>query len=215
MPLAVDLTATKLVTPSTSSQRSKQSLLDLATSFPPIEPPQRSLLRQWSQDKGADLSFWLPNASLLASSAEAAAKAEQYDKLQEGEDVEQPYVDDGFNPAVYAAKAFGIASLITIGTFAAGIFAVMKYFGVSDLESLSLALSHRLPPVLDAHRPEIPAWALPTPKVIEKPGEEEENEEHKDGVAYWVEVQETLDREAAERLVERAAKWEKIKAAKS
>ena len=119
-----------------SSSSSRQSLLDLATSFPPIQPPTRSLLRQWSKDKGSDLSFWLPNSSLSASSEAAAAKADAYDKAQEGEDVERTeYVDDGFNPAVYAAKAFGIASLITIGTFAAGIFGVMKYFGVSDVST--------------------------------------------------------------------------------
>lgn len=79
-----------------------------------------------------------------------------------------------------------------------------------QLESLSLALSHRLPPVLDSHRPAIPAWALPTAKQVETPGEEEENEEHKEGVAYWVEVKEILDREAEERLVLRRKQWEKI-----
>ena len=79
-----------------------------------------------------------------------------------------------------------------------------------QLESLSLALSHRLPPVLDSHRPAIPAWALPTAKLVETPGEEEENDEHKEGVAYWVEVKEILDREAEERVVLRRKQWEKI-----
>ena len=120
----------------TTTTTSRQSLIDLATSFPPIQPPTRSLLRQWSKDKGSDLSFWLPNSSLTASSEAAAAKADAYDKAQEGDDVEREYVDDGFNPAIYAAKAFGIASLITVGTFAAGIFGVMKYFGVSDVRAL-------------------------------------------------------------------------------
>lgn len=121
---------------SATTATSRQSLIDLATSFPPIQPPTRSLLRQWSKDKGSDLSFWLPNSSLTASSEAAAAKADAYDKAQEGDDVEREYVDDGFNPAIYAAKAFGIASLITVGTFAAGIFGVMKYFGVSDVRAL-------------------------------------------------------------------------------
>lgn len=217
--------APSAVPPPVSSSR--QSLLDLATSFPPIVTPQRSLLRQWSKDKGSDLSFWIPNSTLAESSALAAQAADAYDKFQSGDDqVEQNYVDDGFNPALYGAKAFGIATLITFSTFGAGIYAVMRYFGVSDvsscpsrnrslmrfqMEGLSLALSHRVEPAMMANRPTIPAWALPTSKTPTTPGEEEENEEHKEGVAYWVEVKETLDREAEERLVERRARFDKLK----
>lgn len=80
-----------------------------------------------------------------------------------------------------------------------------------QLEQLSLALSHSLPPVLASHRPTIPSWALPADKAILPAGEEEDNTEHKEGVAYWMEVKETLDREAEEMKRERRRAWEKFK----
>mgnify|MGYP001579524992 FL=1 len=43
------------------------------------------------------------------------------------------------------------------------------------------------------------------------PGDEEANEEHKAGVAYWVHVKETLDREAEEMKLERRRAWEKLR----
>lgn len=41
--------------------------------------------------------------------------------------------DDGFNPAVFAAKAFGIATALTVSVFTVGIAGVMTWFGVKDV----------------------------------------------------------------------------------
>jgi hypothetical protein len=213
------------------------ALLDLATSFPPLSSPHhRSLLRQWSKDKGSDLSFWLPNSTLLEESTAAALASEMYDKQGIGYgdelNIKEDAVDDGFNPAVYGAKAFAIATALTFSIFGLAIGGVMKWYGVSDvrtparnlnlsvkytnehrfeqLESLSLSLSHSLPTALEARRPSVPEWALPAAKAVIKPGEEEDSIEHKEGVAYWVDVKETLDREAEEDLRARRQKWEEL-----
>lgn len=51
---------------------------------------------------------------------------------------EKDYVDDGFNPAFFAAKAFGIATLITVSAFSAAVGGVMWWLGAEDVSSLSL-----------------------------------------------------------------------------
>ena len=82
------------------------------------------------------------------------------------------------------------------------------------MEGLSLALSHRLAPALEASRPSLPSWAQPKEKSQtekekeEDRREEEENETTKEELGYWREVKETLDREAEERRTERRMRWE-------
>ncbi|ORY52838.1 hypothetical protein BCR35DRAFT_18715 [Leucosporidium creatinivorum] len=85
---------------------------------------------------------------------------------------------------------------------------------LQQLDSLSLALSHRLPTTLP--RPSVPSWALPSssPSDITTSGPEEDSAEHKEGVAYWLGVKETLDREAEERVVERRKRWEEVRRAR-
>lgn len=131
-------TSTLPHTSSLSSRRASPALMNLAASFPSAEPQHRSLLQQWSKEKGSDLSYWLSNTSLASDSAAAVAASEAYDKQGVGyedktEGEEEPYVDDGFNPAVFAAKAFAIASVLTVGTFGIAIAAVMKWYEVSDV----------------------------------------------------------------------------------
>ena len=46
-------------------------------------------------------------------------------------------MDDGFNPAVFAAKAFAIATGITVGAFALAVGGVMSWFGVKDVSGLA------------------------------------------------------------------------------
>lgn len=79
-----------------------------------------------------------------------------------------------------------------------------------QLESLSLALSHSLPTAFSSRRPSLPSWAQPATKEPSTPGAEEANDEHREGVAYWVHVKETLDREAEELKRERRRAWERI-----
>lgn len=60
----------------------------------------------------------------------------------------------------------------------------------------------------------MPSWAQPKEGIISPAGIEEDNLEHKEGVAYWDEVREILDREAAELKIERRRKWENLVGAK-
>lgn len=96
----------------------------------------------------------------------------------------------------------------------------------TQLESLSLALSHSLPPILASHRPALPAWALPAspppdsplpagtnlhpsnpaPTELAGPDSDADSQE---GISYWTEVKQTLDREAEERVARRKAEWER------
>lgn len=46
-------------------------------------------------------------------------------------------MDDGFNPAVFAAKAFAIATGITVGAFALAVGGVMSWFGVKDVSGFA------------------------------------------------------------------------------
>ncbi|KAL8293631.1 hypothetical protein RQP46_000332 [Phenoliferia psychrophenolica] len=199
------------------------------SAIPPVPIPaipslgrSKPLLKSWrhlsaSPNSSSSPSYFLPNATLLSESNLLAQEIDAQDRLhkdgasQADQDAEE-VVDDGFNPAVFAAKAFAIATAITVSSFGLAIGGVMAYYGVKDLESLSLALSHSLPGVFSSHRPALPAWALPPTKEASTPGDEEANEEHKEGVAYWVHVKETLDREAEEMKLERRRAWEKLRA---
>ncbi|GAA5896863.1 hypothetical protein JCM8208_007110 [Rhodotorula glutinis] len=155
-------------------------------------------------------SYFLPNPALTAQSTAFAAQLDKLDKLHEDGEGPPPAIEDGFNPAVYAAKAFGIASAITLSVFGAGIWGVMKWLEVDDLEGLALALQHRLPGVFDEHRPSVPSWAQPsstsrTTDAVADPATEAEE------LSYWASVKETLDREAEEDRVERRGAWERTR----
>jgi len=41
--------------------------------------------------------------------------------------------EPGFNPAIYAAKALGIATAITFSAFGIAIWGTMKWLGVDDV----------------------------------------------------------------------------------
>ncbi|GAA5843630.1 hypothetical protein JCM9279_000813 [Rhodotorula babjevae] len=142
-------------------------------------------------------SYFLPNPALTAQSTAFAAQLDKLDKLHEDGEGPPPAIEDGFNPAVYAAKAFGIASAITFSVFGAGIWGVMKWLEVDDLEGLALALQHRLPGVFDEHRPSVPSWAQPssTSRRTDAPADPATEAEE---LSYWASVKETLDREAEE-----------------
>ncbi|GAA5925881.1 uncharacterized protein JCM15063_005151 [Sporobolomyces koalae] len=176
-------------------------------------------------------SYFLPNPTLTRESTRYAEELDRQDKLHEDGTAVEPelVVDDGFNPAVYAAKALGIATLITFSTFGIGIYGIMKWLQVDDIESLSLALSHRLGPTLRENRPTLPAWALPSsttqpPTTTSKDVEREplvdrignrrvqdaKGEEEEEELSYWTEVKETLDREAEERKRQRLEQWQEL-----
>ncbi|GAA5983807.1 hypothetical protein JCM10908_005934 [Rhodotorula pacifica] len=163
----------------------------------------------------APSSYFLPNPTIVATSTAFAEELDKYDKLHEdGEELPAPPPEDGFNPTVFAMKALGIATLLSAGTFAAGIYGVMRYLGVDDVESLALALQHRLPSVFDAHRPSIPDWATPSsssssspPPAVETSSLREQETEAEE-LSYWSSIKETLDREAEENRREKRSAWE-------
>ncbi|GAA5853217.1 hypothetical protein JCM3766R1_000198 [Sporobolomyces carnicolor] len=162
-------------------------------------------------------AYFLPNPFLTSESTRYAKELDRQDKLHEDgrepEEPEGPVVDDGFNPAVYAAKALGIATVITFTSFGVGIFGLMKWLGVSDMDGLSLALTHRLGGTLKEHRPSLPAWALPSSSPSSSPSPSETSSSKRDkevddeATSYWSQVKETLDREAEERKLERSEQW--------
>ncbi|BGP48655.1 hypothetical protein JCM10450v2_004531 [Rhodotorula kratochvilovae] len=160
----------------------------------------------------APSSYFLPNPTLTAQSTAFAARLDALDRLHEDGEGPPPPIEDGFNPAVYAAKAFGIATAITVGTFAAGVWGVMCWLEVDDLEGLALALQHRLPGVFDEHRPSVPSWALPSSSssshTLDTPPDPAKEAEE---MSYWASVKETLDREAAEDRAERRSAWERMR----
>lgn len=45
--------------------------------------------------------------------------------------------EPGFNPAIYAAKALGIATAITFSVFGVAVWGTMKWLGVEDVSFLS------------------------------------------------------------------------------
>lgn len=115
-----------------------------------LRPPTKSLLRTWrtpapSSSRTGATAYFLPNATLLAGSNSFAEALDREDKLhKDGEPTkdEEEIVDDGFNPAVFAAKAFGIATALTIGAFTLGIAGVMLWYGVDDV---SFKFDHSVP----------------------------------------------------------------------
>ncbi|GAA5915359.1 uncharacterized protein JCM6883_006809 [Sporobolomyces salmoneus] len=176
-----------------------------------------------SRSPSSTSSYFLPNPYLTSASTAYATELDRLDKLHEDGSPLSPepetMEDDGFNPAIYAAKALGYATLITFSTFGLGIWGVMKYLDVEDMEGLSLALSYRLGTKLQESRPSLPSWALPTSKpdevtpvafTTQDRTEREETEEEE--MSYWRDVKETLDREAEERKRTRREKWEELRA---
>lgn len=88
----------------------------------------------------APSSYFLPNPTIVAASTAFADELDKYDKLhEEGERPPPASEDDGFNPAVFAMKALGIATVLSVGTFAAGIYGVMRYLGVQDVSPRATA----------------------------------------------------------------------------
>lgn len=102
-----------------------------------LAPPRRSLLRSFKQDTAAGpkaTAYFLPNATLLAESNAFAENLDTADKLHKDGTLDQPDApEDGFNPALYAFKAFAIATTITVSAFGLGIVGLMKYLGVNDV----------------------------------------------------------------------------------
>ncbi|TKA58121.1 hypothetical protein B0A53_00523 [Rhodotorula sp. CCFEE 5036] len=182
----------------------------------PSSSPSPSILPPSSRRSAAPSSYFLPNPTIIARSTAFADELDKYDKLHEdGVPLPPPTEDDGFNPAWFAFKALAIATALSVGTFAAGIYGLMRYLGVDDVESLALALQHRLPSVFDAHRPSLPDWATPSssPQAESSPLEQEssevkDKEEEEEEMSYWASVKETLDREAEENRRERRTAWE-------
>ncbi|GAA5908193.1 hypothetical protein JCM6882_005969 [Rhodosporidiobolus microsporus] len=161
----------------------------------------------------APSAYFLPNPTLLQQSTTYANELDKLDKLhEEGSADLPPPIEDGFNPAVHAAKALAIATAITFTSFGVGIYGLMRYLEVDDLESLALALNHHVSPVLDANRPSIPAWALPSPKSdsldLSSPSTTAQDDAD---LSYWESVKEALDKEAEEDRVERRSAWERMR----
>ncbi|GAA5916267.1 hypothetical protein JCM5296_002635 [Sporobolomyces johnsonii] len=172
--------------------------------------PQPSAL----SSRPAPSAYFLPNSHLASVSNAYATELDRLDKLHELGVVEEdkPVLEDGFNPAVFAAKAFAIATAITFSTFAVGIYGVMKWLGVSDMESLSLELTHRVSPFLVSHRPSLPAWALPSESVSSTPDSTDDHPTNQEELSYWAQFKQTLDQEAEERRRERQIAWERMRA---
>lgn len=144
-------------TPSSSS-----SILNPLPPPPSYIPPSgmvsrrkpKSLLRQWSSpslsSNNNNQEFFLPNSLLLSQSNAFASALDKEDQLHKDGSIALTFEeseilrlqqekdgiiieDDGFNPAVFAAKAFGIATILTVGSFGLVLAGVMTYFGVSDV----------------------------------------------------------------------------------
>lgn len=143
------VTATPTPAP-TASAPLHAAPLQSASAIPPAPVPalpslgrSKPLLKSWrhlsaSPDSSKSASYFLPNATLLSESNLLAAQIDAEDRLhkdgasKEEEDAVE-FVDDGFNPAVFAAKAFAIASVITLTSFGLAIGGVMAYLGVKDV----------------------------------------------------------------------------------
>lgn len=78
-------------------------------------------------------SFFLPNSAILERSTAFAQKMDKEEREHKDGPERAEVEDDGFNPAIYAAKAFGIATVLTVSVFGAGIYGLMRYFGVEDV----------------------------------------------------------------------------------
>ncbi|BGP02489.1 hypothetical protein RTBOTA2_003808 [Rhodotorula toruloides] len=158
-------------------------------------------------------SYFLPNPQITSASKAFADEVERLDKLHENGTMEKQELPEGFNPALYAAKALGIATLITLGTFSAGVYGLMRWFGVDDLEMLAIGVRQNLPGFLDAHRPTIPSWAQPAPSPepldpnAPAPSDEAEEEE----LSYFASLKAKLDQEAEEDRLEKQLAWDRMR----
>lgn len=118
-----------------SAPKPRRFLPSFVSSSPsPSTPTPLSVL----SSRPAPSSYFLPNPTLTAQSTAFAARLDTLDKLHEEGEGPPPAIEDGFNPAVYAAKAFGIATVITVGTFAVGVWGVMRWLEVDDVSSAGL-----------------------------------------------------------------------------
>ncbi|GAA6062973.1 hypothetical protein JCM10212_005732 [Sporobolomyces blumeae] len=205
---------------------------------PPSSPRRRLLPSFVSTPRPASVAerpspsaYFLPNSTLTSHSTAYASELDRADKLHEEGDKPGPTEaeldelrKEGFNPAVFAMKALGIATALTFSAFGVGVYGVMRWFGVSDLEGLSLALTHQVSPTLDEHRPSLPSWALPSTWSSTRSTEgsqsrtasgrldEDEDATEREELSYWAQVKETLDREAEEKKRDRRAAWERMRA---
>jgi hypothetical protein len=102
----------------------------------PSSSPSPSILPPSSRRSAAPSSYFLPNPTIIARSTAFADELDKYDKLHEdGVPLPPPTEDDGFNPAWFAFKALAIATALSVGTFAAGIYGLMRYLGVDDVSA--------------------------------------------------------------------------------
>lgn len=113
------------------SSRSRKRLLPSFVNPPPSSTSSRS-----------PSSYFLPNTLLTSHSTAYAKELDRQDKLHEDgttplEEQEPEPIEDGFNPAIYAAKALGIATAITFTGFGLGIWGIMKWLGVDDVSNFS------------------------------------------------------------------------------
>ncbi|KAK4047237.1 hypothetical protein OIV83_005541 [Microbotryomycetes sp. JL201] len=192
--------------------------------------PRKSLLRSWRSPTASPRSpsaYFLPNTTIVNNSTAFAEALDKADKAHElgaeamarEASAAHTDVDDDFNPAMYAFKAFAIATAITVSAFAVSIVALMKYLEVDSLEGLALALSQSVPKKIDAHRPTVPAWARPDAEqglsrqwshssTILHDKDRVEQEE----LSYWASFKQSLDEEAAEMRQERQKAWQRLQA---
>lgn len=87
--------------------------------------------------------FFLPNAVILDHSNAFAEQLDREDRLHKDGPDQPDAPDDGFNPALFAAKAFAIATALTGTAFAAGIGGLMYYLGAEDVSAVCPTLSAR------------------------------------------------------------------------
>ncbi|BGP32586.1 hypothetical protein JCM10296v2_004367 [Rhodotorula toruloides] len=158
-------------------------------------------------------SYFLPNPQITSASKAFADEVERLDKLHENGTMEKQELPEGFNPALYAAKALGIATLITLGTFSAGVYGLMQWFGVDDLEMLAIGVRQSLPGFLDAHRPTIPSWAqpVPSPKPLAPDASATADDAEEEELSYFASLKAKLDQEAEEDRLEKQSAWERMR----
>lgn len=80
--------------------------------------------------------YFSTNSAIIDQSTAWAQKVEEQDKLfVEGSEEmkEQAALDDGFNPATFALKAFAIATAIVASLATASVYALMRYYDIDDV----------------------------------------------------------------------------------
>lgn len=111
-----------------------------------VPPKQTRLLRSFVSPSSPDTpvsvlpsrlpasSYFLPNPQISSASKAFSDEVDRLDKLHEFGTLEQAQeLPEAFNPALYAMKALGIATIITLGTFSAGVYGLMRWIGVDDV----------------------------------------------------------------------------------